>query len=588
MFENESLAEGATAPRVNAHEFAVVGTSTAAAFVVLRLVHTQIYTEPGTIDPWLYTSLMTNFDFVYEHFNSTYYASRLPAILPGYVLNSFLTPQQAYVVLHLAFFLAGALFLYLLARRLLGLRVAVLLYPAFLTNAIYVDAHTWDYVNGFVMTYLAGGLYFLSSCIGRRSRVRPALAGFFLAATAATNLFATLLVLAGIAAYLVVRWITDRRAAVARVAVEAAWFLTGAAVLIVACGLFAHNHGGRFLFFMPSVNAVSVLRAAPRLTPGYEWMRGEPRLLVPVFLTAVVALTWRRHSRPEGERLGLAFTVAGAGLVFLLALWEFLRRGTFLQVSYYFDQLYPFFFVMLGAAVLGLLGWASRDVVVSLPALAAIGLGVGAVPLAVIFGIGRVTRDPSPLWGSGGAVIALVLMAATLLMALVIRLGLARGRTSAAALVAVVLAIGSVGYASAANNSTVRTMSNQGVLADGDAVFSMGVQLIDFMERNGLQEGALPAFWYDASADVSLTSLHSLYFYGYTLVSGEMPIPDDDLRARLEALGADHVVLLCVDPVCGGGGAALRDAGYDTELVASDRLHAGSKSVWVEAYLLGA
>ena len=83
---------------------------------------------------------------------------------------------------------------------------------------------------------------------------------------------------------------------------------------------------------------------------------------------------------------------------------------------------------------------------------------------------------------------------------------------------------------------------------------------MDFMERNGLQEGALPAFWYDQSRDVSLISLHSLYYYGYTLVSDEMPIPDAELRARLDALGAKHVVLLCADPACGGGGAALRHA----------------------------
>ena len=150
-------------------------------------------------------------------------------------------------------------------------------------------------------------------------------------------------------------------------------------------------------------------------------MRGEPRLLVPVFLAAVVALAWRRRRRPEGERLGLALTVAGAGVMLLLALWEFFRSGTFLQLEYYFDQLYPFFFVMLAAAVFALLGWASREVVASFAALAGIGLVVGAAPLAVVFGIER-----TELWGRGGAEIAVALMAATLLLALVLRLGLAR------------------------------------------------------------------------------------------------------------------------------------------------------------------
>jgi hypothetical protein len=582
-FEDDRQAEVATSSRADSHEVAVVGVSTAAALVVLRLVRTQIYTDPSTIDPWLYTALMTNFDFIYHHFVTTYYASRLPAILPGYFLNSFLTPQQAYVVLHIVFFLAGALFLYLLVRTLFGVRVAVLVYPAILTNAIYVNAHTSDYVDGFVITYLSGGLYFLASCTGIRSRARPALAGFFLAAAAMTNLFATLLVLAGVAAYLFVRSRTDRLAALARVAVEAAWFLTGVGLLLVACGLFAREHGGRFLFFVPSIDALSAINPADWKAPDYGWMRGEPRLFVPVFLAALVALAWRRRQRPEGERLGLALTVAGAGVVLILALWEFLGSGYFLQVWFYYDLLFPYFFVMLAAAVFALLGWASREVVASFAALAGIGLVVGAAPLAVVFGIER-----TELWGRGGAKIAVALMAATLLLALLLRLGLARGLTPAVALVAGALAIGSVGYASAANVSTHGLMANEGLLAEAGDVFSIGVQLMDFMERNGLQEGALPAFWYDYSRDPSLISLSSLYYYGFTLVSDEMPIPDSELRARLGALGAKLVVLLCVDPACGGGGAELRHAGYDPVLAAAGRLHAGSKSVWVEAYRLGA
>ena len=550
---------------------------------MLRLVHTQIYTEPGTIDPWLYTALMTNFDFIYHHFVTTYYASRLPAILPGYFLNSFLTPQQAYVVLHIVFFLAGALFLYLLVRTLFGVRVAVLMYPAILTNAIYVNAHTWDYVDGFVITYLSGGLYFLASCIGRRSRVRPALAGFFFAAAAMTNIFATLLVLFGVAAYLFVRSRTDRLAALARIAIETAWFLTGAAILLLGCGLFAREHGGQFLFFMPSIHVASAINLSTYKAPDYGWMLGEPRLLVPVFLVAVVAVAWRRRRRPEGERLGLALTVAGTWVVVLLALWEFFRRGTLLQLPYYFDLLFPFFFVMLAAAVFELLGWTSREKVASFATLAGIGLVVGAAPLAIVFGIER--TEP---WSRGGTWITVALMAATLLLAVVLRLGLALGRTAAVALVAAALAIGSVGYASAANATTYLKMTNAGLPEDAGDVFSIGVQLMDFMERNGLQEGALPDFWYNQKRDPSLISLQSLYYYGFTLVSGEMPIPDAELRTRLDALGAKLVVLLCSDSACGGGGAALSRAGYDPVLAAAGRLHAGSKSVWVEAYRLGA
>jgi hypothetical protein len=558
----------------------VVGATTVAALVVLRLVGIQIYTEPWTVDPWFYTALMANFDFVYEHFGTTYFASRLPAILPGLFLNSFLTPQQAYLVLHLVFFLAGGVFLYLLVRTLFGVGVAVLLYPAVLLNAIYVDAHTWDYVDGFVITYLSGGLYFLASCVGGRSRVRPALAGFFFAAAVTTNLFATALVLGGIAAYLFVRLRTDRRAALARLAVEGTWLAAGAGVLLVACGLFARQHGGRFLFFMPSIDALRTNNMAEFKVPGYDWMRGEPRLLVPGFLAAVVALTWRRGERSKGERLGLALTVMGVRLVVLLAEREFRGPSTILQLEYYFDQLFPYFFIMLATAVFLLLSWASPEISASLSVLAGIGLVVGAIPLVVVFGIGR-----TELWGPSGAAITVALMAATVLLAFVLRLGLARWLTPAVAFVAVVLAAGSVGYASAANLSTHWKMANQGPLASAGDVFSIGVDLMDFMKSNGLEKGPPPAFWFDQSRDASLLSLQSLYF-PFTVVSSEMSMPTPKLRARLEELSATRVVLLCADPACGRGGEALKNAGYEPVLVAAQRLDSGSKSVWVEAYRL--
>src|SRR5262249_23949266 len=158
------------------------------------------------------------------------------------------------------------------------------------------------YVDGFLITYLSGGLYFLASCTGKRSHWRPALAGFFFAAAAMTNLFATLLVLAGVVAYLFVRATIDRRSAVARAAAEATWFLTGPAVLVISGGLFSRAHGGRFLFFMPSIEALRTIKQGDYQANGYEWMHGEPRLLVPVFLVALLALAWRRGRRSEAER----------------------------------------------------------------------------------------------------------------------------------------------------------------------------------------------------------------------------------------------------------------------------------------------
>jgi hypothetical protein len=568
-----------TALRANRVELALLGGSTIAALAVLRLIDTQIYTEPWTIDPWLYTALMANFDFTYHWFSGTYYASRLPLIVPGVFLNSFLTPEQAYVVLHVAFFLIGAVFLYLLVRSVCGMRVALFVYPAFLTNAVYVDAHTWDYFDGAVITYLSGGLYFLVSSIGRTSRVRPALAGFLLAAAAATNLFATLLVLGAILVYLYGRATVDRRFAIRRVAIDAAWFALGAALLLAACGWFAKAHDGRFLFFMSSIEALGDLSTAQYKLPTYDWLRQEPRLLVPLFVGAAIAIAWRRRRRPDPTAVGLAVTAAGVGIFLILVIWEFTLSGTFLQLSYYSNTLYPFLFVALATVVFGLLGWMTSDHGLPLIALAALGLIAGAAPLVAIYGLNR-----DDLWGERGSAITLILMAATLASAIVLRFMTSRRLSIFVAPLAAVLAIASVSYASGASATTYGNFeTSKSALADADETFAIGAKLMDFMRRGGLQD-SLPAFWYDPSADTALIGLQSLYYFGYTYLNLKMPLVDDDFRSRVEQLRPKHVILLCTEPTCRHGGESMRRAGYRIRREAAARLHSGSKSVWVEAY----
>jgi hypothetical protein len=548
---------------------------------VLRLVNTQIYTEPWTIDPWLYTALMANFGFTYHWFNMTYYASRLPLIIPGVFLNSFLTPSQAYVVLHFAFFLTGGLFMYLLVRALFGPRIALFVYPAVLTNAVYVDAHTWDYFDGAVITYLAGGLYFLVSSIGTTSRTRPAIAGFLFAAAAATNLYATLLVLAGILAYLYGRLTIDRPFGVRRVAHDTVWFCLGGALLLGACGVFARSHGGRFLFFMNSIQALNDFSTAQWKLPNYAWMRAEPRLLIPLFVSAAAAIAWRRRRRNDRSAVGLALAAAALGIFVILAFWEFERSGTFLQLPYYFSPVYPFFFVALATTLFALFERATSNRSLPFAAVPLVGLIAGATPLVSIYGF-----NGDDLWGRRGSLVTLVLMGAALAAILGVRFTTCRRLSYLGALLAAVLAIASVNYASDANATTHGDFAtHDSPLADADETFAIGVQLMTFMRRGGFQD-SLPAFWYDASADSALIGLQSLYYWGYTWLNLEMPVIDDTFRSRVEQMQPHNVILLCTEPTCRHGGEAMRRAGYRVHLEAAKWLHSGSKSVWVQGYSL--
>jgi hypothetical protein len=73
--------------RAIAIDAAVLVALTAATAAVYVWTKAPLYNHFGTIDPWLYTALWTNFDQIYDSFPRTYYISRVPWIVPGYVLN---------------------------------------------------------------------------------------------------------------------------------------------------------------------------------------------------------------------------------------------------------------------------------------------------------------------------------------------------------------------------------------------------------------------------------------------------------------------------------------------------------------------
>jgi hypothetical protein len=76
-------------------------TAVGAFFALLYWVtDAPLYNPVGFVDPWLYTSLFVNFDWAYSVFFDTYYAARLPWVIPGYVLNSLLPSKAAYFLLH--------------------------------------------------------------------------------------------------------------------------------------------------------------------------------------------------------------------------------------------------------------------------------------------------------------------------------------------------------------------------------------------------------------------------------------------------------------------------------------------------------
>src|SRR6185437_15695247 len=124
-----------------------------------------------------------------------------------------------------------------------------------------------DYPDGAQITFLLLALAFAVFAYGGSwSRPKLGLAGFFTAAALCTNLFAGLLV-GGLALLYAIVVVTGRRFDVRARLLDAVAFCVGAVVLVVLCGAFARAHGGPFLFFRPSFDAISSISTAASRPP---------------------------------------------------------------------------------------------------------------------------------------------------------------------------------------------------------------------------------------------------------------------------------------------------------------------------------
>lgn len=536
--------------------------------------------RPTDLDPWYYTGLFRNFGYMYRAFEDTYYASRLPWIIPGRVVNSLLPPAPAALLLHSVFLLTAAGAAYVVVRRFFGPNAALAAYAALLLNLIFYDAYTNDYPDGAQVTYLllAFAFAFAGRGAGRAHLARLAAAGFFAAAALGTNLFDIVLVGPIVLAYLVFT-VFDRTGAL-RALLDLGAALLGAVLLLVVVGSYASAYGGEFLFFMPSVRALSKISADVKI-PGRHWILGEPRLLIPIFCVVLAAVVlaisgararWR--SDPSVRFVGAAATYL-ASITLVIYIWEFAFGGAMLDVPYYFSLFSPGIALTLG----GCLGLIAERARIPGSVLVAAVVVAGTLPVVVAY-----TAHPAAMFGRRGAIITLVLMAGGVAAAPLFR------RRRLAALALVMLAVAAPTYAAAASISTNDVFREGASIGAKERSLSLADQLMSFMRVHRLQSTAPgaqpPVFWYDAAADPSLIGIQSTYLFGWTWVGLAMPKVDGGLLKLLHDRRPQTIVLLCTDSGCAGGPGALRGARVTLRPAASARLESGGHRVWVRAFTL--
>jgi hypothetical protein len=541
------------------------------------LTDPPLYNPVGWVDPWLYTSLFTNFNWAYSVFFDTYYAARLPWIIPGYVLHSLLPTKAAYFVLHACFFYGGGLFAYLLVRRYAGRVGAIAAFTFLLGTQLYFISESWNYFDGAIVTYMLGAFYFtLTRATGRRRNVHLALAGVFTTAAVLTNVFIVVLAVGIPLLYL---WLDRMETARRFGADDLGSFALGTIGLILLCGIFSIAKGGALLFWLPQIHSANRLLGASEFEiHSWNWVLDDPRLYAPVFIALVAGFVC---ATTRGHDLLWRFTL-GSGLYTLaseafLLLWDIALKGSTLQSTFYFSLLLPSMTMCIG----GVAGLVLRPVPQGRRVYAGLVASVVAVgaPLLLIY-----LDDRRGLTGHAGTWIT---VGAALIALLVIAVALSgrfrRGRAMLAGLAAAA-ALATPAFAIDSSSDIFAYSRSDPTRGD---VYGLGMKLIDYLRATRVQpNGKKPFFWYrgyEHGVANFRVGLQSLYFYAGTFIGTRMPQVDRELRYRMKHFvpANAHLVLLCEEKACSGAPLALRRAGYRFASRSERLLRVGREHVWV-------
>jgi hypothetical protein len=337
-----------------------------------------IFTQVGYIDPYIYLGYIRNFSHHVIAFGGnygTYYGSRLPFIIPGYICYKVFPPLLANYVFHLGFYYLALFSLYFILRIAVNRRAALLsavfmgFYPYFLA------AVGWDYIDGagiayflltaLLLTLAAKSLNVIqtpnlkqnsSPSISRKCVLLLFLAGMSLAALIYTNTFLLITIPSLIIYYLTIypqSWSQLWKSAL----------IAGSGIILVTVllGIVNVAAGGNFLFFGISFYLAGslLLNSNPWLAPGSTWLLHVPFMVFPfiIFLTSllftIVSLTRVKSGRfTTNNLLQIArdniFSLCHLLNFVLMLILQILGKPVF-QLQFYASYLLPTAFLAAGA-----------------------------------------------------------------------------------------------------------------------------------------------------------------------------------------------------------------------------------------------
>ncbi len=492
---------------------------------LMLLVVDWTVTPVGLIDAWIYRALGRDLVHANASMGEYYYAARAFVLVPQYLLTRLFREGPAHVLYGLAcahVLLFSVLdFLTSVARprtRLPG----VLLFGACL---YLLRSLGWGYIDGSLLTWFMVGLagmarWFRPGTSAFNRRLSALLAGACFIAMLLTHpmTLPMLVTPLGLAV-----WLQQRAGTHAN---RPRWWVlwlelaAGGLGAVLVMGIVCQWLYGRFLFFMPIVNAALRISSADWKRPVQAWLITSNWLLPFVFAVLAGAGVWvmarvRRLHLTGFERFAY---VNVASLFTLLVFIELFTHGYWLEYSWFVSYFLP-------ATLLALTAMVGERIRVSSPRvmMGMFAVVVGASSLAYLLELPYVLpqyltsyfpyRAPPPDGIASLESIQFVVAAAALLGLLVLRSRSRRptaGATLFAGAVTALVLGGPVNYMGRGDEA-----ESQFSASIAEAIVTIQDELKD----------RRPAYWYDDRSPLSrvFVSISSGHLASYSLLGGAYP-----------------------------------------------------------------
>ena len=322
-------------------------------WAILRFDRTWLFaysaSPNGFIDPWVYFGFFLDLTQHLRMLKGAYFSARLSWILPGALVYHVFPPLVAVYVLHVTLFYAATVSLYLILKKTVGGRAAVLGALLMGCHSYFLRSMGWDYVDGAAMTYMVMTLCALTyAAKSATPRWLLMAVGVLSALTLYAQLFLIVFSPLALGYYLFARRQFGRTPGAGGWK-PVGWGFAGVTVIL---GGFNMAVNGRFFFFANSMGMAAklVVNHNPYNKSISHWLGGASWLILPlVALSGAIFCLWRRgEASGKTTALPLFWQRYLVVSIAILVVWEFVGQPV-LQLSFYASYLIPASFLALAS-----------------------------------------------------------------------------------------------------------------------------------------------------------------------------------------------------------------------------------------------